>query len=233
LCPVHAGEIIDSPEPKREKSPLPLVSIAVDPDPRPPSEALASFLAEADRRIRRHVRRHRVEPARGFVTSDTATAVGILRSLRHSPAVAHTFCEWGSGFAQVTGAAEILGFEATGIEIRRSLAEASQKLLRDFELRAEILLGSFFPSDFEIPSDLHLADGPTVLGEGFGAGDEVEAEIHDFDVVYAYPWPDEEDLFLHLFEERAAHGALFVLYRGVREGFKIVRKEASEEDRHC
>ena len=197
----------------------------IAPTPKPFPEEVSRFLVEADGRIRRHVLRRQTESARGFVISDTATAVGILRELRESHEVARTFCEWGSGFAQVTGVAEILGFEATGIEIRRSLAEASRKLLHDFDLRAEILQGSFIPSDFEIPSELYLPDGPTVLGEGAGKGDEVDVEIHDFDVVYAYPWPDEEGLFLHLFDERAARGALMVLYRGVREGFQVLRKE--------
>ena len=202
-----------------------LVPVPIAPTPKPFPEEVSRFLVEADGRIRRHVLRRQTESARGFVISDTATAVGILRELRESHEVARTFCEWGSGFAQVTGVAEILGFEATGIEIRRSLVEASRRLLADSGLRAEILHGSFIPSDYEIPPDLHLPDGPTVLGEGAGEGDEVDAEIHDFDIVYAYPWPDEEELFLHLFAERAARGAILVLYRGVREGFDLRRKE--------
>ena len=59
------------------------------------------------------------------------------------------FCEWGSGFGLVTGMAELLGFDAGGIEVDEHLAEASRKLLNDFQLSARIITGSYF----ELPCD--------------------------------------------------------------------------------
>ena len=53
------------------------------------------------------------------------------------------FCEWGSGFGIVTGLAEILGFEACGIEIDAPLADASRRLLADFGLTARIMTGDY------------------------------------------------------------------------------------------
>jgi hypothetical protein len=48
------------------------------------------------------------------------------------------FCEWGSGFGIATGLAEMLGFEAMGIEINARIADASRQLLTDFGLSARI-----------------------------------------------------------------------------------------------
>jgi hypothetical protein len=53
------------------------------------------------------------------------------------------FCEWGSGFGIVTGLAEILGFEAQGIEIHPRLADASRQLLGDLGLSSRIQTGDY------------------------------------------------------------------------------------------
>lgn len=62
------------------------------------------------------------------------------------------FCEWGSGFGLVTGIAELLGFDASGIELDQNLAEASRKLLNDFQLSARIITGNYFdlPCDADV-----------------------------------------------------------------------------------
>lgn len=59
------------------------------------------------------------------------------------------FCEWGSGFGLATGLAELLGFQASGIELHIELAAASRKLLADFGLSARITTGSYF----DVPCD--------------------------------------------------------------------------------
>ncbi|WP_146398790.1 class I SAM-dependent methyltransferase [Planctomycetes bacterium CA13] len=51
------------------------------------------------------------------------------------------FCELGSGFGIATGLAEILGFEAQGVEISPELVQASQTLLAKFGLLARIKCG--------------------------------------------------------------------------------------------
>lgn len=57
------------------------------------------------------------------------------------------FREWGSGFGIVTGLAELLGFDATGMEIDVGLAEASRRLLADQALSAPIETGDYFTDD--------------------------------------------------------------------------------------
>lgn len=59
------------------------------------------------------------------------------------------FCEWGSGFGIVTGLAELLGFEAQGVEIHPQLADASRRLLADLGLHARIETGDYLLDRFE------------------------------------------------------------------------------------
>jgi len=67
------------------------------------------------------------------------------------------FCEWGSGIGIGVGIAEILGFRAVGFEINEPLAEASRQLLRDFDLRSDIVTGSF--SDIDCEAEIYFVYG--------------------------------------------------------------------------
>jgi hypothetical protein len=59
------------------------------------------------------------------------------------------FCEWGSGFGIVTGMAEILGFDARGIEINPKLADASRQLFVDLGLTSRIQTGDYLANRHE------------------------------------------------------------------------------------
>ena len=48
----------------------------------------------------------------------------------------------------------------------------------------------------------------------------------DFDVIFAYPWPGEEDVIMQLFDRYAAVGALLLTYHGIEE-LRIRRKAHS------
>ena len=74
-----------------------------------------------------------------FVPSDYENAWSVLSGLPRG-----SFCEWGSGLGIAVGLAEILGFEASGIEIDPALAESARGLLRDHNLKAQITTGSYF-----------------------------------------------------------------------------------------
>ena len=95
--------------------------------------------------------------------------------------------------------------------------------MKDFGLEAEILEGSFIPDDYEESPDLHSAEMVTVLS-GSGSVDEVDVEISDFDIIFAYPWPGEEGLYFDIFERYAAVGEMLVTYHGVQEGVLVQRK---------
>lgn len=74
-----------------------------------------------------------------FVPSEYQTVYSVLSAIP-----AGRFCEWGSGMGIVTALAEMLSFEATGIEISEPMATASRQLLTEFGISAEILTGSYF-----------------------------------------------------------------------------------------
>lgn len=57
------------------------------------------------------------------------------------------------------------------------------------------------------------------------AYDDLGVDVDDFDVLFAYPWPGEEDVVVDLFERYAAVGALLVTYQGV-EAVHVRRKVA-------
>ena len=73
-----------------------------------------------------------------FVPSDYELVWRILAVLPRG-----RFCEWGSGWGIITGLAEMLGFQACGIEADAVLAVASRKLLGEFGLSSPILTGDY------------------------------------------------------------------------------------------
>ncbi len=53
--------------------------------------------------------------------------------------------------------------------------------------------------------------------------------IADFDVVYAYPWPDETEWLHSLFRRYAGPHAALLSY-SVRDGFEVSRQDSSATD---
>lgn len=188
------------------------------------------FLAEANARIASFQEASRVP---GFVPSDYARVYGWLRALAEANlAPGGRFCEWGCGFGVVAGLAALLDFEACGIEIDEALAAEAQQLADDFSLPVEILRGSFIPKSAEGFLDRVYAR----KGDGFSwmttdCDSSLEAQgfaPDDFDVIFAYPWPDEEQFVAGLFERTAADGAVLVTHSG-GDGFRLRRKSSKRQ----
>jgi hypothetical protein len=200
--------------------PLRSLTPAVRPDP-PPAD-VARFLREADRRVARF-QEATVIP--GFVPSDYAGAYRVLRALADSPDLrGRRFCEWGSGFGVVTCLAAALEFDACGIEVEWELVEEARRLAEDFDLTAEFVCGSFVPPGAE--GRVHAAGQYAwFTTEADDAYAELGLDPDDMDVVFAYPWPDEEGVTDELFERYAGVGAVLVTFRGGGE-FRVRRKTA-------
>ena len=175
------------------------------------------LLRSAERRIDRFRQSARIN---GFVPSDFERAYEVLHALSTAPQTrGRLFCEWGSGFGVVACLAAMLEFDACGIEIEPELVAVAQQLADDFDLPVEFSQGSFIPR----------AALPALARQGF-AWLAVEADCRpaelgpdDFDVIFAYPWPDEEQLIADLFERFAAVGAILVTYHG-SDDFRLRRK---------
>jgi hypothetical protein len=184
-----------------------------------PSEVLA-FLREADRRIEKFRWENHL-PA--FVPSDYFAAYHAMQGLESSNLLTgRWFCEWGSGFGVITCLAAMLEFDAWGIEIEGELVKAARSLADDFGLPAEFVQGSFIPTHGK---DFARAAGEcSWMSDVAGGGHEkLGFEPEDFDLIFAYPWPDEEDVTAALFERYARIGAVLITYHE-EGGLRLRRK---------
>ena len=191
-----------------------------------PIEA-ARLIREAEKRIDRFQSECRV-PA--FVPCDYAAAFQVLHALSDGVLIrGRRFCEWGSGFGVVVGLAALLEFDAWGIEIEESLVAEARELAEDFELPAEFVQGSFVPRGAE--DRVHASGSYSWLTtEGDSAYDDLDLEVSDMDVVFAYPWPDEEVVVCELFDRYAGTGAILATYHSSGE-FRLKRKVSKKRNR--
>jgi hypothetical protein len=148
----------------------------------------------AERRIERFCRDHHVSR---FVPSDFPSVYAVLCALDEADVTSggRGLCEWGSGFGVVACMAAWLGYDACGIELNADLVEAAVELADDFEVSVGFACGDFSP------------DGESGYAE-LGLGPD------DFDVIFAYPWPDEQRLVADVFERHAREGAVLLTYHG-------------------
>jgi len=133
------------------------------------------------------------------------------------------FLEWGSATGVITIMADLLGFEACGIEIDASLVAKARHLATRFDSRARFTAGSFLPEGYRWrPRD---GDGRIgTVGTGPSGYLELGRALDEFDVVFGYPWGGEEPLMLDLMKSYGRSDALLLLanvdnrIRGYRGG---------------
>ncbi len=107
-----------------------------------------------------------------------------------------TFCEYGSGFGIATGLAELLGFDALGIELSADLVAASRDLLTSQGLKARIELGDY----------LQRRDVA--------------------DIYFTYAWPSHMRLIeRHFIENAQPHTKLLYCYGQDDIRCKVLRRE--------
>jgi len=176
---------------------------------------VTALLRAADRRVSRFAW-DIASVLRGFVPSDFEIVYRALHAIRDSHlACGNSFCEWGSGLGVVASLAAMLGFDAYGIEIDEDLFHASQELAGEFGIPVQFAHGSFVPQGADELIDLTFRDNDGGLSLDTQADhtyDDLGLEICDFDVIFVFPWPDDEPLVARLFERFAARGALLLTY---------------------
>jgi SAM-dependent methyltransferase len=162
-----------------------------------------------------------VRGVRPFVASQYEEVHDVLARLAED---GHgVFLEWGSAVGAITIMAEMLGFEAYGIEIEGDYVEAARRLAEELGSGAEFLEGSFVPRAFRDAEDSESLE----IGLPDAYDDHV-IEICDADVIYAFPWPDDREVHLEIFERYARPGAVYVSYDVDR--FTVVRKRGEDEE---
>jgi hypothetical protein len=117
-----------------------LVELPISPGDKPLSPAAAELIEKGRSRFKS-------VDCFDFVPSDYETVWRVLAGMPRG-----RFCEWGSGWGIITGLAELLGFQAFGIEFDSNLAAASRKLLSESGLTCQILTGDYLvvPSEADI-----------------------------------------------------------------------------------
>jgi len=149
--------------------------------------------------------------------ADWRACVAPLRALRAAGCC--TFLECGSGLGVVTIVADLLGFDAYGIELDPWLHDQSLDLAEAHGAGPTFALGSFVPAVAR--DDLaHDSAEFLTIRDGDPAYDELGMDLRDFDAVYAFPWPGEEDRFLDLCARHARRDARVVLYSAA-EGYRV------------
>jgi SAM-dependent methyltransferase len=183
---------------------------------------VAALIAHAKQRIDELEDKSRAAmPA--FVPSDFELAYRALAAIDSTNlATGRRFLEWGSGIGVVACLAAQLGFDAIGIEIESPLVEIANDLAASHNLDAEFICGSFVPHGTEVT--VGTADDFAWLSTtGPVAYDDLDLEPNDFDLIFAYPWPGEEQIIFDLFAHHAATGALLLTYHGI-EGVRLQRR---------
>jgi hypothetical protein len=178
------------------------------------------FIREADRRIEADAELWRTP---GFVPSDYGQTFAALRAIAVARlAPGNHFCEWGSGFGVVTCLAFFSGFVAWGIEIEPSLIQRSRQLAADFHIPVEFIQDSFFPRSSYALAEAYESSTWMVAQTGDG-GDREGLETDDFDLIFAFPGPDDDEIMSRVFERYAGVGAMLLTFHG-REGLRLRRK---------
>ena len=145
-------------------------------------------------RFDEEVRTHHFHP---FVAAEYDQVVDALMQHR-GPNL--RFLEWGAATGVITIIADLLGFEAYGIELDRDLVTTARELAKKFDSRARFVVGSFLPTGYEWrPPD---GDGRIgTLGTGESGYLELGLALDEFDVVFGYPWDGERELILDLMNQ--------------------------------
>ncbi len=154
-----------------------------------------------------------------FVAADYELVFQSLYRLRNRAA---TFLEWGSGLGVVTIMASNLGFEAYGIEAEPRLVDLCWGLAEKYGPDAQFANGSFVPSDYRW-RPRYEGENLHMICDGESGYDELDMELRDFDVVYAYPWPDEHDLYRDIMRQCGRRNSLLLTY-DAHEGISLKRR---------
>jgi len=178
-----------------------------------PDSALQSLLGrlveegrETWARFDRDIRLHRWH---SFVPAEYERVLEALVALRRPDL---RFLEWGSATGVIAVMADLLGYEAYGIELDESLVEIATGIASRYGSGARFAQGSFLPQGYVWRP--RGGDGRLgTVGQGPSGYLKLGRALDDFDLVYAYPWAGEEAMMLHLMEAHGARDAGLVLQR--------------------
>ncbi len=209
---------------------MPLVRLKLPGALPPAPPAAAALIADARARIDSFIQSHLDRPIHAFVPSDFTLVYGALRHVADQClATGPLLCEWGSGAGAVACLAAMVGFDARGIEFEAELVQLARQLAAAHRVNVEFCQGNLVPHGGQKIAEA-LEDFEWLAVGGADPYEQMELEIDDFDVIFAYPWPGEQRVIERLFERFAADGALLMTYNG-EEGIRLFRKRSAKRSR--
>jgi SAM-dependent methyltransferase len=153
-----------------------------------------------------------------FVAANYESVLETLVALR-APGL--RFLEWGSATGVITIMADLLGYEAYGIELDGSLVRTAQRLAEQFDSKARFVEGSFLPEGYRWkPRDGDGRQG--TIGSGRSGYLELGKSLDEFDIVFGYPWDGEAALMHDLMQSYGAPGARLLVH-GTDTGIAVYR----------
>lgn len=145
-----------------------------------------------------------------FVAADYENVLQALLAVR---APGQRFLEWGSATGVITIMADLLGFQAYGIELDARLVDTARELARKYGSDARFAAGSFLPAGYRYRP--RHGDGRLgTIGDGDSGYRELGVPLDDFDVVYGYPWDGEEAMMLDLMRAYGSPDARLLVLAG-------------------
>ncbi|GLC26925.1 hypothetical protein [Roseisolibacter agri] len=146
-----------------------------------------------------------------FVAADYDVVRAALQRLAARRPARGRFLEWGSASGIITIMADIVGFDACGIELDAKLVETARALAARHGSRARFVAGSFLPTGYR----WRARDGDTrkgTIGDGPSGYLQLGHALDDFDVVFGYPWGGEADLMHDVMRQYGNPDALLLLH---------------------
>lgn len=131
------------------------------------------------------------------------------------------FLEWGSATGVITVMADLIGFDAFGIELDSDLVQSARALAQRFESGATFAHGSFLPDGYR----WRAPDGDSrtgTVGTGRSGYQVLNRPLDDFDVVFGYPWDGEASMMHDLMGQYGRPDALLLLH-GAGTGVRAYR----------
>ena len=144
-----------------------------------------------------------------FVAADYDAVRAALTRLR---APGRRFLEWGSAIGTITIMADLMGFDACGIELDASLVATARQLAARHGSRARFVAGSFLPEGYRWRSRGGGDPRTGTIGEGRSGYLQLGRALEDFDVVFGYPWDGEAPVMRDVMQRYGRHDALLLLY---------------------
>ncbi len=184
---------------------------------------LDAVIGEGREIFRRFDDEVRSESFHPFVPADYERVLAALAAL---PGPGLRFLELGSATGVIAIMADLLGFDAYGIELDAELVEVARGLARRHASGARFAAGSFFPAGYRF-SDSQGDARIGTLGTGTPAYAGLGCALADFDVVYGYPWDGEEPILHDLMRRHGAPGARLVVLSGA-DGVRVFRDGVPE-----